>query len=379
MERHWFCRGAKRFLGAALAAGICLGGMVTAWADAVSTYSISMGQGAMSVLKGGAVVNSFKTSDSDITVMTDRDGSLLICLNGIQGEPVKVALGEQQIVNFYGKIGTLLLDSTLNRPVVIGANAQVERLEVEAPVKISNWGRVNSGTVNAAASLVTASGSYTGNVVLENLGARIHVNEGAVTQGITTRRAAVRPSRDNGWNLILVNRWNPIPEGYSLELSTLENGQRVDARIYPALQRMLADAQAAGVYTKVVAGYRTQEHQQYLLDDKIAAYEKSGFSPEQARTLAERWVAVPGTSEHQIGLAVDINRDPAYSTADAVYSWLAENAHLYGFIQRYPSDKTDLTGTIYEPWHYRYVGTEAAAEIHRKGICLEEYILALES
>lgn len=91
-----------------------------------------------------------------------------------------------------------------------------------------------------------------------------------------------------------------------------------------------------------------------------------------------QWVAIPGTSEHQIGIAVDINADKTINSSDAVYTWLAENAHKYGFIKRYPSDKTDITGVINEPWHYRYVGKEAAKEIYSQGICLEEYIDELD-
>lgn len=94
----------------------------------------------------------------------------------------------------------------------------------------------------------------------------------------------------------------------------------------------------------------------------------------KAQELAEESVAVPGTSEHQLGIAVDINADPDKSTGDEVYEWLHKNSYKYGFIIRYPSDKTDITGTIYEPWHYRYVGVEAATEIYTQSICLEEYL-----
>ncbi len=188
---------------------------------------------------------------------------------------------------------------------------------------------------------------------------------------------AALASEDLPWYLILVNRDNPIPDNYEVELTTLANGQQVDTRIYPALQAMFDDMRAQGVYPTVAAGYRTWEKQQSLLDEKIAEYEAAGNSAEDARTLAESWVAVPGTSEHQLGIAVDINADPNLSTADQVYSWLAENAYKYGFIQRYPGDKTDITGVINEPWHYRYVGEEAAAEIYAQGVCLEEYLPTL--
>lgn len=181
-------------------------------------------------------------------------------------------------------------------------------------------------------------------------------------------------SEENGWNLILVNREHHIPRDYEVELMSLSNGERVDARIYPKLQAMFDDARAQGLELFVAAGYRTGEEQQRLLDEKIEEYEAEGYPKAEAKKKAGQWVALPGTSEHQLGLAVDINADTEKSSSDAVYGWLAENGYRYGFIRRYPPDKTELTGVIDEPWHYRYVGEEAAREIHQRGICLEEYI-----
>lgn len=181
-------------------------------------------------------------------------------------------------------------------------------------------------------------------------------------------------SEDNGWNLILVNRDSYIPDDYQVELTELSNGKKVDSRIYPELQEMFNDARAQGYGLFVREGYRTQEEQQQLMDEKIEAYENEGKSKSEAKKLAEQWVAIPGTSEHQLGIAVDINADTTKSSSDDVYNWLAENAHTYGFIKRYPSNKTDITGVINEPWHYRYVGKEAASKIYSHGICLEEYI-----
>lgn len=181
-------------------------------------------------------------------------------------------------------------------------------------------------------------------------------------------------SEDNGWNLILVNRDSYIPDDYQVELTELSNGKKVDSRIYPELQEMFNDARAQGYGLFVREGYRTQEEQQQLMDEKIEVYENEGKSKSEAKKLAEQWVAIPGTSEHQLGIAVDINADTTKSSSDDVYNWLAENAHTYGFIKRYPSNKTDITGVINEPWHYRYVGKEAASKIYSQGICLEEYI-----
>ena len=111
------------------------------------------------------------------------------------------------------------------------------------------------------------------------------------------------------WNLIVVNCWNEIPEEYSVTLTELSNGQKVDSRIYPYLQEMFDDMRAEGIYPVVREGYRMAEEQQKILDDKIFAYVKEGYSHKSAEKLAKAWVAIPGTSEHQLGIAVDINAD----------------------------------------------------------------------
>lgn len=176
------------------------------------------------------------------------------------------------------------------------------------------------------------------------------------------------------WSLILVNKRNPIPAGYDVELKRLRNGESVDIRIYPALQKMSDAARADGVYPVVASGYRTTEKQQKIMSEKIAVYEAEGYSPAKAQKEAEAWVALPGTSEHQLGIAVDINADGIHSSGNEVYGWLKKNAYRFGFICRYPPDKTVLTGVSNEPWHYRYVGIGAATEMYEQNLCLEEYL-----
>ena len=178
------------------------------------------------------------------------------------------------------------------------------------------------------------------------------------------------------WNLIVVNRWNELPEDYSVELTELSNGQKVDSRIYPYLQEMFDAARAEDVYPVVREGYRTAEEQQEILDDKIQSYINQGYSQVKAERTAKEWVALPGTSEHQLGIAVDINADKSKCSNEDVYGWLAENAYKYGFVLRYPPGKQKITGTSYEPWHYRYVGVDAAKEMTENGLTLEEYVSA---
>ena len=176
---------------------------------------------------------------------------------------------------------------------------------------------------------------------------------------------------DTEWNLTLVNKWNPIPENYEINLVKVPGGEKVDERIYEPLMEMLEAAREENwdQLPEIVAGYRTAKEQQQLYEDKIAQYRQEGYAKEEAVKEAEQWVAVPGYSEHQLGIAVDING----ATYD-LYLWLEQNSYKYGFIFRYPGAKTDLTGIAEEIWHYRYVGVEAATEIYQQGICLEEYL-----
>ncbi len=176
------------------------------------------------------------------------------------------------------------------------------------------------------------------------------------------------------WNLIIVNKDNPIPESYDFTLTELDNGKKVDSRIYDDLQEMLNDMTAVGIYPVIGEAYRTAEEQEEIMQNYISDYIAQGYSEEDAKAEAKKWVAKPGTSEHQLGLALDINADTNYSSNESVYTWLADNAYKYGFILRYPQGKEDITGIDYEPWHYRYVGKIAAEEIYNSGVCLEEYL-----
>lgn len=174
--------------------------------------------------------------------------------------------------------------------------------------------------------------------------------------------------------LVLVNRTHIISDEYSGELVELDCGKSVDSRIYPDLQAMFDEMRSEGIYPIVNEGFRTRKDQQQMMTDQINAYLDEGYSRRKAEKLAEKIVAPVGSSEHELGIAVDIIADKAKSDNETIYNWLAENAYKYGFILRYPPNKTEITGIDYEPWHYRYVGKKAAAEIYEQGICLEEYL-----
>ena len=203
--------------------------------------------------------------------------------------------------------------------------------------------------------------------------------------GKTPEEGAKKPAEPvfpeaEDWQLLLVNPWNPLPENSeTLALKSLPNGLRVDRRAYEDLMEMLADCRKAGLRPLVCSAYRTQATQTRLYNNKILRLLAAGCPAEEAAAEAARWVAAPGTSEHQTGLAVDIVA-ASYQMLDegqaetAEQKWLMEHCWEYGFILRYPSEKEALTGVGYEPWHYRYVGRPAALDIRDSGLCLEEYL-----
>ena len=179
--------------------------------------------------------------------------------------------------------------------------------------------------------------------------------------------------------LTLVNPWNPLPDDWTVDLVTLDDGHRVDSRCYEAYMEMINACKAAGYSPGNCSSYRAQETQQSLYDNKVQRLISSGMSEEEAKTEAAKAVAIPGTSEHQLGLAVDLvdaNMQDLTSAQESTETqkWLMANSWRYGFIHRYPNGKTDITGIIYEPWHYRYVGKDAAQEIFNRDITLEEYL-----
>lgn len=186
-------------------------------------------------------------------------------------------------------------------------------------------------------------------------------------------------STKNGWNLILVDHTNKIPMHYKTTLQTLKNGKQVDARIVKDLSDMLIDARNDNIYMQVSEGYRSMSDQQSILNQRVDHYKNRGFITILAKRYALNYVAAPQTSEHELGLAVDVMGDHRYTTDESVYDWLSHNAYRYGFIERYPKDKTKLTHMKYEPWHYRYVGKKDALKMYEKHYCLEEYIDSLEN
>ncbi len=185
------------------------------------------------------------------------------------------------------------------------------------------------------------------------------------------------------WQLLLVNDWNPLPAGYDSDVSftTVTGGKQMDSRITDAVEQMLKDASAYEL--AVVSAYRPKDEQTTLYWRKVKQYTDKGYSDLEAQKVGGTIVKRPGFSEHNCGLAMDVGGSGDYTLEQtfantAAYTWLIDHCADYGFILRFPKGKEDITGVIYEPWHYRYVGVEAAKYIMDNDLCLEEYLAQVQ-
>ena len=196
----------------------------------------------------------------------------------------------------------------------------------------------------------------------------------------TTKEGNDNKGTELPWYLVLVNNKNPMDEDYEIPSFTdLQPGYSVDSRIAEAANQMLQDAKADGMKIIICSAYRSVGRQEELFNTSLQDRLNSGLDYWDAFAETRQSVAEPGTSEHALGLALDlISNDymgldeKQQETEEA--EWLAQNCHKSGFILRYPPEKTEITDIIYEPWHYRYVGVEDATKIMELGITLEEYL-----
>ncbi len=181
------------------------------------------------------------------------------------------------------------------------------------------------------------------------------------------------------WYLMLVNQSHPMEDGYVPELANIDDAHQVDARVLETLQNMLKAASDEGYSLYVCSAYRSVDRQKELFNESMIDYVNQGMTYYEAAIETAKSIAWPGESEHATGLAMDIvssdyaGLDEKQGETDD-QKWLMEHCYEYGFILRYPKDKSEDTGIIYEPWHYRYVGVEAALAIRDQGVTLEEYL-----
>lgn len=183
------------------------------------------------------------------------------------------------------------------------------------------------------------------------------------------------------WCLILTNAEYPVPEDYEVELESIPGTeQSVDKRIYEPLMTMIGDMKDQGLSPIVCSGYRTLDKQEKLFNRKVLSFVKAGHTKEESYNLARQTISIPGSGEHCLGLAVDFYTRRYHKLERAFEDtpeskWLVEHAQDYGFVMRYGENKTDITGIQYEPWHYRYVGVEAANYMKDNELSLEEFYI----
>lgn len=199
---------------------------------------------------------------------------------------------------------------------------------------------------------------------------------------VTENTAELLASDDDRWCLALVNEKHPLDTSYvPANLTEISGGKQIDSRMADSLNKMLDDAKKAGLSMYVTSGYRSYEKQRDVFNTTMQDWINQGYTPLNAYDETKKSVAIPGTSEHATGLAVDI-MSTKYGELDEKQGdteeqkWLMEHCLEYGFVLRFPQDKSDITGIVYEPWHYRYVGVDAAKEMTENGLTLEEYVSA---
>ncbi len=197
------------------------------------------------------------------------------------------------------------------------------------------------------------------------------------TKAAEKKPATVIPITDaEKWNLAIINTKYPLPDSYAPTLSNAINGSNIqlDSRVSEHYAEMYAAAKLSGCVLTPYSGYHTYALQENTFNRKVNFYVNKGMSAEEANQKASAQVLPAGCSEHNAGLAMDIVSASSDFINTKEYKWLCENAYNYGFILRYPEDKTAITGMNFEPWHWRYVGTQAAKEMKEKNQCLEEYL-----
>ncbi|MCL2169879.1 MAG: M15 family metallopeptidase [Defluviitaleaceae bacterium] len=181
------------------------------------------------------------------------------------------------------------------------------------------------------------------------------------------------------WNLTLLNRYNFLPEDFLPTLAPVGGGHYLDTRIAVSFLNMMDEMRGEGLFPVLISSTRSVAHQRTLFTNQVNRWIDTGQSPEEAFETARRIVAYPGSSEHNLGQAVDIAAEHARGLVAAFGQtpegiWLAQNSYRFGWVLRYPDHKQHITNIIYEPWHFRYVGIEAANFMFENDVVLEEYV-----
>lgn len=238
-------------------------------------------------------------------------------------------------------------------------------------------------TKDDAAPSGSPSGSISSSQQIDTSSSEPDTAQSAAGSASQNSVTATNSGGDAAWLLTLVNNNVKLPDGWeeNLEMKTadVQTGKELVSAAADAYINMKSAAAKEGVELMLCSGYRSVEYQTNLFEEQKKRWLDKGLSEQEAYDKAKTAVAVPGYSEHNSGLAADIvtpehqNLDDAFGKTEAA-KWLAQHAPEYGFILRYPENKQAITGIIYEPWHFRYVGVENAKAITESGLCLEEYV-----
>lgn len=180
--------------------------------------------------------------------------------------------------------------------------------------------------------------------------------------------------------LMLIDKFNPLPKDFDKQIALMDiQNKQLECQACNQCRLLLNQAEKDGVLIKIISAYRSADYQQRLWEKSVGELIGKGFTESEAAGETAKTLAYPGCSEHNAGLAVDFGTEDADDVEENFYKsiqgkWLCKNAQRFGFVLRYPRMKEHITGISYEPWHYRYVGTEAAEFMKNSGLCLEEFL-----
>ena len=238
-------------------------------------------------------------------------------------------------------------------------------------------GEYNSASVPNATITEAATETTTAHIE-ENITEEITESEEKITEEpiIWDNYSPLSNLKGENWALTLINKKFPLDKSYSPSTATVVEGSSVtaDVRVAEAYRLMYNAALSEDVVLTPYSGYCSYQRQKTIYDNKVQAFVLQGLTEDEAELSAEKRVEPAGCSENGAGLAVDVISASAGFSSTNEYTWLVANAHNYGFVLRYPEDKTEITGMIYQPWHWRYVGVEVATEMKEQNLCLEEFL-----
>lgn len=212
------------------------------------------------------------------------------------------------------------------------------------------------------------------NVKIEEKNIKVDSEVPSVSVVISNENENIEKEIDD-WRLVLVNFENKLLDDFKVELSNIDKTRQFDSRAIDYLNQMMQALKDDGIKSVwVQSAYRSPEYQSELYNEKIEEVMNQNVSKEDAEEYTSKLINKPGTSEHNLGLAIDFNYvDEDFDKTEG-FKWLIENAENYGFILRYKENKQDITKVSYEPWHWRFVGIEHAKKMNELNMCLEEYI-----